>query len=268
MSTLSNRQRFNQIQPPQKLYEKLERLGFGSLRQTKRYAWKRNNKTAPAAAAAAQSAPKELEYKFPLLSFFAGAKTPASFPPEDLGEVAVVGRSNVGKSTLLNSLAATTVVRVSDKPGLTQQLNFFSVGKLFYMVDMPGYGFALVDEQERQQWRQLMESYIASRKTLKRVYLVIDARHGLKVADLDFLQMLDSKKVKFQIVMTKSDIPVLPTLARRIITVQEGIRGFRNAVQDVLVVSSKSGAGINQMRKEMLFLMGHLRNRKESNQTK
>ncbi|KAI8142608.1 P-loop containing nucleoside triphosphate hydrolase protein [Fennellomyces sp. T-0311] len=250
MSTLSNRQRFNQIQPPQKLYEKLERLGFGSLRRTKRFAWQ--NKAGPSEA-------KEPEYNFPLLSFFAGAKTPASFPPEDLGEVAVVGRSNVGKSSLLNCLAATTIVRVSDKPGLTQQLNFFSVGRLFYMVDMPGYGFALVDEKEREQWRSLMEYYISNRKTLKRVYLVVDARHGLKVADLDFLRMLDSKKVKFQIVMTKGDIPVLPTLARRIITVQEGIKGFRNAVQDVLVVSSKTGAGVNQMRKEMLFLMGHLK---------
>ncbi|KAI9271627.1 P-loop containing nucleoside triphosphate hydrolase protein [Phascolomyces articulosus] len=267
MSTLSNRQRFNQIQPPQKLYEKLERLGFGSLRPTKRYAWK-NKKIAPvtttttAKAAAFQNyEPKEPEYKFPLLSFFAGAKTPASFPPEDLGEIAVVGRSNVGKSSLLNTLAGTTIVRVSDKPGLTQQMNFFTVGKLFYMVDMPGYGFALVDDEERQQWRQLMEDYISNRKTLKRVYMVIDARHGLKVADLDFLRMLDRKKVKFQIVMTKSDIPVLPQLARRIITVQDGLKGFRNAIQDVLVVSSKTGAGINQMRKEILFLMGHLKSK-------
>ncbi|KAI7858525.1 P-loop containing nucleoside triphosphate hydrolase protein [Circinella umbellata] len=268
MSTLSKRQQFNQIQPSQKLYDKLERLGFGSLPPTKRYAWKnKKNKTAPTTITTSNNhkyslyEPKDPEYKFPLLSFFAGAKTPASFPPEDLGEVAVVGRSNVGKSSLLNTLAGTTIVRVSDKPGLTQQLNFFSAGKLFYMVDMPGYGFALVDEEEREQWRQLMEDYISKRKTLKRVYMVIDARHGLKVADIDFLRMLDSKKVKFQIVMTKSDIPILPQLARRIITVQDGLKGFRNAIQDVLVVSSKTGAGINQMKKEMLFLMGQLKSK-------
>ncbi|KAI9323810.1 P-loop containing nucleoside triphosphate hydrolase protein [Dichotomocladium elegans] len=248
MHTLSNRAKFNQIQPPRQVFEKLEKLGFGSLRKTKRYAGVIRQLQKP-------EGPPEPEIKFPLLSFFAGAKTPASFPPEDLPELAVVGRSNVGKSSLINELASTTVVRVSDKPGLTQQLNFYSARREFCMVDMPGYGFALVDESERRAWRQLMEDYITTRKTLKRVYMVIDARHGLKVADLDFLQMLDSKRVKFQIVMTKCDIPVLPELARRAVVVQNGIQKYRNAIKDVLLVSSKTGAGINQMRKEMLFLV-------------
>ncbi|KAJ8656191.1 ribosome biogenesis GTP-binding protein YsxC [Lichtheimia ornata] len=255
MSSLSNRAKFRQIQPPRQIFEKLERLGFGSLRRTKRYEGVVRTLQKP-------EGPPDPEIKFPLTSFFAGAKTPASFPPEDLPEVAVVGRSNVGKSSLLNRLASSTVVRVSDKPGLTQQINFFSVGRLFFMVDMPGYGFALVDEKERQAWRQLMEDYISSRKILKRVYVVIDARHGLKIADLDFLQMLNSKRVRFQIVLTKCDIPVLPDLARRVTMVQKDIAQYRNAIKDVLVVSSKTGAGINFMRKEMLFLVGHLRSDK------
>jgi hypothetical protein len=109
-----------------------------------------------------------------LLSFFAGAKVPTSFPPESLDEIAFVGihlmlillilcklfiqfqfigRSNVGKSSLINSVAESSVVRTSDKPGLTQQINFYNVGKLFHMIDMPGYGFAFVDDAEREQWR-------------------------------------------------------------------------------------------------------------------
>ncbi|KAF7722631.1 GTP-binding protein [Apophysomyces ossiformis] len=254
---LSNRQKFNQIQPPRSLYDKLERLGFGALRRTNRFV--KMHKAKDASKKNDMEKSPDPVYTFPLLSFFAGAQTPASFPPETLGEVGFVGRSNVGKSTLLNHLADTNIVRTSDKPGLTQQINFFSVGRLFFMVDMPGYGFAFVDEEKRQQWRQLMETYISTRKTLKRIFVVIDARHGLKLADLEFLKMLDSKQVKFQIVMTKSDLQVLPTLAKRVVTVQEKIKAYNHAIKDVLVVSSKSGAGINQMRKEMLFLMGHLR---------
>lgn len=91
-----------------------------------------------------------------MLSFFAGAKVPSSIPPESLDEVAFVGRSNVGKSSLINAVADSTIVRTSDKPGLTQQLNFYHVGKLFHMVDMPGYGFAFAEEEQRQQWRELV----------------------------------------------------------------------------------------------------------------
>jgi len=182
------------------------------------------------------------------------------------------GRSNVGKSSLINSVAESSVVRTSDKPGLTQQINFYNVGTL---IDMPGYGFAFVDDAERKQWRELvgtwaivddlplilviqMETYITKRKTLKRVYVVLDARHGVKVADVDFFKMLNSKQVKFQVVLTKCDLLVLPNLAKRIVTVEDHIKQLRNAVKDVVVVSSKTDAGINQFRKEMLFLMGHL----------
>ncbi|CAO0796743.1 unnamed protein product [Mucor circinelloides] len=260
--TLSNRQKFNQIQPPIKLYEKLEKLGFGTLLKTKRYSGLHKQKARRDQQRQQYTErvgpPPEPKYAFPLLSFFAGAKVPTSFPPESLDEIAFVGRSNVGKSSLINSVAESSVVRTSDKPGLTQQINFYNVGKLFHMIDMPGYGFAFVDDAEREQWRELMETYITKRKTLKRVYVVLDARHGVKVADVDFFKMLNSKQVKFQVVLTKCDLLVLPNLAKRIITVEDHIKQLRNAVKDVVVVSSKTDAGINQFRKEMLFLMGHL----------
>lgn len=260
---LSNRQKFNQIQPPIKLYEKLEKLGFGTLLKTKRFAGVHKQKAKRDQQRLQHTErvgpPPEPKYAFPLLSFFAGAKTPKSFPPESLKEIAFVGRSNVGKSSLINSVAESSVVRTSDKPGLTQQLNFFNVGKLFHMIDMPGYGFAFVDEAERQSWKELMETYISQRKTLKRIYVVLDARHGVKVADTEFLKMLNSKQVKFQVVLTKCDLLVLPNLAKRIMTVEEHLKPYRNAVKDVVVVSSKTEAGINQFRKEMLFLMGELK---------
>ncbi|KAI8088279.1 P-loop containing nucleoside triphosphate hydrolase protein [Thamnidium elegans] len=260
---LSNRQKFNQIAPPVKLYEKLEKLGFGTLLKTKRFAGVHKQKAKRDQQRLQHTErvgpPPEPKYAFPLLSFFAGAKVPTSFPPESLDEIAFVGRSNVGKSSLINSLAESSVVRTSDKPGLTQQINFFNVGKLFHMIDMPGYGFAFVDEAERETWRELMETYVSQRKTLKRVYVVLDARHGVKVADTEFLRMLNSKQVKFQVVLTKCDLLVLPNLARRIVTIEEHLKPLRNAVKDVVVVSSKTDAGINQFRKEMLFLMGHLK---------
>ncbi|KAI9331906.1 P-loop containing nucleoside triphosphate hydrolase protein [Pilaira anomala] len=260
---LSNRQKFNQIAPPVKLYEKLEKLGFGTLLKTKRFAGIHKQKAKRDQQKLQHTErvgpPPEPKYAFPLLSFFAGAQVPTSFPPESLDEIAFVGRSNVGKSSLINSVAESSVVRTSDKPGLTQQINFFNVGKLFHMIDMPGYGFAFVDEAERETWRELMESYVSQRQALKRVYVVLDARHGVKVADTEFLRMLNSKQVKFQIVLTKCDLLVLPNLARRIVTIEEHLKPLRNAVKDVVVVSSKTGAGINQFRKEMLFLMGHLK---------
>ncbi|GAA5814195.1 hypothetical protein MFLAVUS_007688 [Mucor flavus] len=260
---LSNRQKFNQIAPPVKLYEKLEKLGFGTLLKTKRFAGVHKQKAKRDQQRLQHTErvgpPPEPKYAFPLLSFFAGAKVPTSFPPESLDEIAFVGRSNVGKSSLINSLAESSVVRTSDKPGLTQQINFFNVGKLFHMIDMPGYGFAFVDEAERETWRELMETYVSERKALKRVYVVLDARHGVKVADTEFLRMLNSKQVKFQVVLTKCDLLVLPNLARRIVSIEEHLKPLRNAVKDVVVVSSKTDAGINQFRKEMLFLMGHLK---------
>ncbi|CAO3636062.1 unnamed protein product [Cunninghamella blakesleeana] len=258
---LSKRQLFKQIQPPLKLYEKLERLGFGALRQTNKFKSINKQKHKKRDLLQKENTLPEPTYTFPILSFMAGAKTSKSFPPNNLEEVAFVGRSNVGKSSLLNSLASTTIVRTSDKPGLTQQINFFNVGRLFTMVDMPGYGFAFVDDEQRKEWRELMEEYITKRKSLKRLYVVIDARHGLKLPDHEFLHMLENNKVKFQIIMTKCDIPVLPDLAKRIIVVKDSLNQYNHAIKEIMVVSSKSGAGINQLRKEMLFLTGHLKPR-------
>ncbi|KAI8062548.1 P-loop containing nucleoside triphosphate hydrolase protein [Gongronella butleri] len=259
---LSNRQKFKQIAPPSGLFDRLERLGFGTLRRTKRYqAVRGQQKHQQERNEKGKSKKNEAEphYRLPPLTFYAGAKQASSFPKDTMEEIGFVGRSNVGKSSLLNSLAESTIVRTSDKPGLTQQINFYTVGRLFMMVDMPGYGFAFAEDETRQQWKELIDTYITERRALKRIFVVIDARHGVKLADLEFLKVLDQKNVRFQVVMTKCDLVVLPTLARRMMLVQDAVRQYRRAVQDVLVVSSKTGAGVNQMRKELLALAGHLK---------
>ncbi|KAF9939725.1 hypothetical protein BGZ65_009670 [Modicella reniformis] len=109
-----------------------------------------------------------------------------------LQEIAIVGRSNVGKSTMLNTLTGSpNTARVSSKPGLTRQLNFYRCGDKFVLVDMPGYGFAFAKEEDKESWKELIEEYLGSRRTLRRIYVMIDARHGLKVPDKEFLAMLD-----------------------------------------------------------------------------
>ncbi|KAF8928431.1 hypothetical protein BGZ58_009665 [Dissophora ornata] len=139
-----------------------------------------------------------------------------------LQEIAIVGRSNVGKSTMINTLTESpNTARVSSKPGLTRQLNFYRCGDKFAMVDMPGYGFAFAKEEDRENWKGLIEEYLGSRTTLRRIYVIIDARHGLKVADKEFLAMLDSKSRKFQVVLTKCDLVSPPDLARCYMVVQE-----------------------------------------------
>ncbi|KAG0369986.1 hypothetical protein BGZ54_008171 [Gamsiella multidivaricata] len=176
-----------------------------------------------------------------------------------LQEVAIVGRSNVGKSTMLNTLAESpNTARVSSKPGLTRQLNFYRCGLNFILVDMPGYGFAFAKEGDKENWKQLIEEYIATRKALKRIYVMIDARHGLKVADKEFLAMLDSKSKKFQVVLTKCDLISPPDLARCYMLVQEELKStYRHAIAErLLMVSSYTGAGMNNLRKDMLFACG------------
>ncbi|KAI8967545.1 P-loop containing nucleoside triphosphate hydrolase protein [Mycotypha africana] len=236
---LSNRQKFKQIQPPLKVYEKLERLGFGSLPSINRYRGilqqKARLQQQQSRFTDSKKPEPEPNYSFPFVSFFAGAKVPSSIPVETLNEVAFVGRSNVGKSSLINSLAETATVRTSDKPGLTQQLNFFNASGQFHMVDMPGYGFAYADEAQRSEWKNL--GFCNSRCETW-------------------------TKVKFQIVLTKSDLMILPDLARRVVSVGDQISSYKNAIKDVLVVSSKTNAGINEFRKQILFLMGQLKPKK------
>jgi GTP-binding protein len=138
--------------------------------------------------------------------FVAGAGEPAALPAESLLEIAFAGRSNVGKSSLVNALTARRMLaRTSNTPGRTRQLNFFELGGQLMLVDLPGYGYAEASKTAIARWTGLVRRYLRSRAALRRVCLLVDARHGLKEPDRPMLEMLDQTGVSYQIVLTKTD---------------------------------------------------------------
>jgi len=152
--------------------------------------------------------------------FVASASDVKSLPAEGLPEIAFIGRSNVGKSSLLNAMTGvSTLAKVSDKPGKTQALNFFELGRkeqAFLLVDMPGYGFAFAKESSVERWRELSAEYLRSRKSLKLVLVVIDAKIGLKASDLQMLAFLEDARVKYTLVLTKADAAGPPPRAAQL----------------------------------------------------
>ncbi|CAG8479202.1 11951_t:CDS:2 [Acaulospora morrowiae] len=264
---ISNRKLFKQIEPPQEVLKEILALNLAKPRKYKigRY----DTKVAAIGKKKLEQRLSNVEFEkdehleFPHLSFFAGAKVATSFPTEKVPEIAFVGRSNVGKSSLINTLADTTVVKTSDKPGLTQQINFFAAGNIFNLIDMPGYGFAYAKEEERLRWKELIETYISTRKTLKRIFIIVDARHGIKLEDKKFLSMLDQKEVEFQIVLTKCDMVISPELARRYTLVKEQLKIYRNVVEKPLMVSAKKNSGILKLRNIILAMVGGLERARE-----
>jgi len=138
--------------------------------------------------------------------FVAGADRAAALPPLGLTEVAFAGRSNVGKSSLLNALTGRNhLARVSHTPGRTQQINFFNLGNKIWLVDLPGHGYAEVSKAQRKSFSAVTQSYIRNRSTLRRVQLLVDSRHGYKESDETLMDLMDSFGLSYQIVMTKAD---------------------------------------------------------------
>ncbi|KAL7152195.1 hypothetical protein ABFS83_04G080600 [Erythranthe nasuta] len=183
------------------------------------------------------------------LEFFAAAKVSSSFPPPDLSEIAFAGRSNVGKSSLLNALTRQWgVVRTSDKPGLTQTINFFKLGSKLCLVDLPGYGFAFAKEEVKEAWEELVKEYVSTRVGLKRVCLLVDTKWGLKPRDHELIDLMERSETKYQIVLTKTDSVFPIDVARRAMQIEENLKAKKSAVQPLMMVSSKTGAGIRSLR--------------------
>ncbi|XVF05841.1 hypothetical protein REPUB_Repub05bG0208000 [Reevesia pubescens] len=183
------------------------------------------------------------------LQFFAAAKVSSSFPAPDIPEIAFAGRSNVGKSSLLNSLTRQWgVVRTSDKPGHTQTINFFKLEPKLCLVDLPGYGFAYAKEEVKEAWEELVKEYVSTRVGLKRVCLLIDTKWGMKPRDNELIDLMERSQTRYQIVLTKTDTVFPIDVARRAMQIEESLKANKSVVQPVMMVSSKSGAGIRSLR--------------------
>lgn len=170
----------------------------------------------------------------------------------DYPEIAFAGRSNVGKSSLINALVnQNALARTSNTPGRTQQLNFFELGKRLYLVDMPGYGYAKVSKSLLAEWRDLIENYLRGRPTLNRVYLLIDARVGLKEHDIKIMEMLDKTAVSYQLVLTKVDKVTRDQLATLREELTKKLVMHPAAHPYIFSTSSAKGIGIAELRAEI-----------------
>lgn len=187
--------------------------------------------------------------------FFFGAQKLEQLPPLAGTEVAFAGRSNVGKSSLLNALTGrNALARVSSEPGRTRQLNFFDLGGRLILVDMPGYGYARASKDIKADWQGMMFDYLRGRPTLRRVMLLLDARIELKQADHDVMDLLDRAAVSYQIVLTKTDSVKPAALARKRQEAEELARSHAAAYPDILPTSSETGNGIAALRAELAAL--------------
>lgn len=189
--------------------------------------------------------------------FIAGAATIASIPPARLPEIAFAGRSNVGKSSLINALTGRkSLARTSQNPGQTSQLNFFLIGGGLMMVDMPGYGFARVSKQERELWDGLISHYLSGRPTLRRVLLLVDSRHGLKPSDEQLMAMLAEAAVPFRVVLTKADAIKIQERESCVQGVEKALKCNAAAIPEVLLTSTRTGEGMEKLRAELAQLAG------------
>jgi len=188
--------------------------------------------------------------------FFFAANTATNLPPMKGVEIAFAGRSNVGKSSLINALTGRkALARTSHTPGRTQELIFFNGGGALTLVDMPGYGYASAPKSKVAAWTDLIHDYLRGRANLARVYVLIDARHGLKDVDASILDTLSEAAVSHEIVLTKCDQVKKAELERRIDETKAALAKRPAAFPDILATSSHGGAGVPEFRAAIVRLL-------------
>ncbi len=188
-------------------------------------------------------------------TFVAGSERLEGLPPFTLPEVAFAGRSNVGKSSLLNALTnRSALARVSHTPGRTRQLNFFDLGGRLLLVDMPGYGYAEASKADIKRWEKLIDTYLSGRPTLARVMVLIDARHGVKPGDRDLMKRLDERAVSYQVVLTKGDQPKAAELEAVTAKVAAELAKHPAAHPDIVKTSARTGDGMTELRARLAKL--------------
>lgn len=181
--------------------------------------------------------------------FLKGVVGMDGLPPDNRTEVCFAGRSNVGKSTLINAVTGRkALARASNTPGRTQEINFFTLADSHFLVDLPGYGFAKAPIPTVEKWQRLLKSYLSGRANLRRAFVLIDARHGIKPVDDEILSLLDSAAVTFQVVLTKADKVKAKDMAPMLTQVRAKLNAHPAAFPEIVMTSSETGDGIADLR--------------------
>lgn len=183
------------------------------------------------------------------VTFVKGVVAMSGLPPADRLEVCFAGRSNVGKSSLINALTGRkTLARASNTPGRTQEINYFAAGESRYLVDLPGYGYAEAPKPVVEKWQRLLKAYLQGRPTLRRAFVLIDTRHGIKAVDEEILTMLDRSAVTFQVVLTKADKVKASDREAIFAQVRAALQKHPAAYPEIVMTSSEKGDGIETLR--------------------